>query len=91
MNESKYTPGPWIAEMSETSTGGYFTIRGSDNEIVCHIGLTEAQDEADAKLIAAAPELLAACEMILALEQSGRALHPIEWKVLTVVVAKARS
>ena len=70
---SKPTPGPW--EWSENKwRGGWSGIDGADGEVLrplhCNDGDTgdawfepgESISEADARLIAAAPDLLAACK-----------------------------
>lgn len=64
---SRYTPGPWEAGEWNTAKGGCW-VNAKDIHICCIDG--EAEDPmADARLIAAAPELLAACKD--ALNQSG--------------------
>jgi len=64
MNETKHTPGPWerqgIAIGSET---------GSAFDAICYLDILSRdreQREANARLIAAAPDLLAALEGMLA-------------------------
>ena len=65
---SKHTPGPWIA-LRERTAGTFFNSYAimQRDEIIAHtttdIG---AKTEADARLIAAAPDLLAACEALVA-------------------------
>lgn len=54
---SEHTPGPWSAEPSARG----FEITAGDRRI------GEAHDEANARLIAAAPELLAALERTLSM------------------------
>ena len=61
---SEYTAGPWYATRM---TGGYFGVlgplndRGSGGPVIAR----DIESEANARLIAAAPELLAACEASL--------------------------
>lgn len=58
---NKHTPGPWDAFTSE-SFSGWWSVRGRDNR---EIGSGDGGfDEGDARLIAAAPELLEALEMV---------------------------
>ena len=64
--ETKHTPGPWYAHHSK----GWLVVE-SDNENLCvkvEKGSTAQKHMADAKLIAAAPELLA---VVKELEESA--------------------
>lgn len=57
MNQNQqHTPGPWLTDRNNVHTGQIATI---------HHCLDEAEQEANARLIAAAPELLAALENYL--------------------------
>jgi hypothetical protein len=67
-NENKFTPGPWRA--GKYSVNNYqISVYGADQTKICMLEgwneecLTEA--EANASLIASAPDLLAACEAAL--------------------------
>lgn len=67
---SKHTPGPWTVSR-ETTRGQFVTethIRGPHNAHVALVGPCEI--DANARLIAAAPELLTALKMIM-LEVAG--------------------
>lgn len=60
---TKYTSGPW--KVSKEKTGTYVTNE-QDLYLAC-VGVLEPspeENEANAKLIAAAPELLEACKLI---------------------------
>lgn len=85
---SKHTPGPWIVSAHEMGTfvrcaGGYI-ISGPVNQRPGH--------EANAHLIAAAPDLL---EALLALNELQHGKHPLEinvmaaWALLDAAIAKA--
>ena len=77
---SKHTPGPWNYKSP-------LEVVGSDGTTIKLIGLTHAQyetDEANARLIAAAPELLEALQLL-------SASLPLNHKVDSKVVAKCRS
>lgn len=68
---SKHTPGPWTAICPPSSSLTTRMIQGSNSEIVAHIGPQGwARDVdvevADARLIAAAPDLLAALRLCAA-------------------------
>lgn len=62
---SKHTPGPWVAHSLMVSEAGQPVGRGRD---ICHCGIgmrlpsDGQQSMANARLIAAAPELLEACQ-----------------------------
>ena len=59
---AEHTPGPW--NLTEDMHGYY--IRGHESEYyVCEIPEDDDKSGADARLIAAAPDLLAACEAAL--------------------------
>lgn len=53
MSDLKHTPGPWRA--SKNLTPGWFTVTEDKNS---NVGICTVAGEANAKLIAAAPELL---------------------------------
>lgn len=69
----KHTPGPWLLSHHNApiaDTGDYdlvTTIDGSDNHRVADWFNGSEVDEANAKLIAAAPELLSALKAVLPL------------------------
>jgi len=63
--ESSHTPGPWIAEgktVKAISHGKRFKVARIDGRQI-----TEQGNEANARLVAAAPELLAALRNLLSL------------------------
>jgi len=66
MSKAKHTPGPW------TIGKGRFTVRTTDGKFIArtHIAgslreLPEVEQEANASLISAAPELLQALRMVM--------------------------
>lgn len=76
MNTTKHTAGPWTS--GQVGNGQVFDIIGADvtgrgREIVGSFRASQNRDanEANARLIAAAPELLAALEIINALAKNG--------------------
>jgi hypothetical protein len=77
MSEAKHTPGPWtIYERAERDCG-------TRKEMLFHIGndtvqhtVCECDCTENASVIAAAPELLAACEAALRIEELWM---PFEW------------
>lgn len=57
-----HTPGPWKARSDRT----FFWVEARDEERDRNRIVAEDIDERDVALIAAAPELLAACEVMMA-------------------------
>ena len=68
MNKQTHTPGDWKSEYDFTRTSKHLKIKTQDGGLIAsvylHMGQPEA--EANAKLIAAAPDMLAACKGALA-------------------------
>jgi len=66
MSQAKHTPGPWLTDRNNVHTGQIATIHHCLNNNWVEVwtdkwaetGLGEAEQEANARLIAAAPELL---------------------------------
>ena len=83
---SKHTPGPWFAE----NDGDQWQVW--HNEGIAHIAdvsggvKPDPTGEANAHLIAAAPELLAVAEYALEVSDKWGALH----QMATAAIAKAR-
>jgi ABC-type nitrate/sulfonate/bicarbonate transport system substrate-binding protein len=74
MSEIKHTPGPWSVHSGDDYNG--VRIDGPDGRSVAHAhqrdphptlgqGITQAEAEINARLIAAAPELLETMQMIM--------------------------
>ena len=82
---SNHSPGPWyaLAEGIADNAIGYRAIFDSDGDTVCN---PSPMGEANARLIAAAPDLLAALQTIV--ENQGN-LFPIDWANARDAVAKA--
>lgn len=59
MSAAKYTPGPWAYVDHDY---GHDSVYGGVSRLVCHVFGDDAQAVEDARLIAAAPELLAALQ-----------------------------
>jgi len=82
----KHTPGPWRVDYA---TG----IRGADEKVVAYVLSDASIDPApDARLIAAAPELLEALEMLLTVEPnyfSADAYERSLWENARETIAKA--
>lgn len=62
---SKHTPGPWHIAYPYQTAGWGLCVRSSSRILVRVVGRDQSQKEADARLIAAAPELLEALKAML--------------------------
>lgn len=63
MSEAKHTPGPWIHEGHGDITG---TENGRKYDVACvYLRIPAGRQDANARLIAAAPDLLEALRMML--------------------------
>ena len=84
---SKHTPGPWRAAPQPGQTVGVHTfthcvMAGDD-------ALADTLTEADAHLIAAAPDLLAACKAVRDLVEFHDVPRAEIWQIIDAAVAKA--
>ena len=63
MSERKHTPGPWLAAAKPSSVVGWPVIapRSPSAMSVCNVHAGHDYSEGNARLIAAAPDLLEAC------------------------------
>jgi hypothetical protein len=64
MTQSKHTPGPWKVRRNQSTNKPACQITTKDKEVICSMAKGDFGLD-DARLIAAAPELLAACEAAL--------------------------
>lgn len=99
---TKHTPGPWKAEEVRFNPNGrnsYFawTVQGKGKGCIAEIKYTGhhpkdeiSEDEANARLIAAAPELFAVCAEIVRLGDAGIAVPEKVYIMSRAVIAKAR-
>ena len=77
---SKHTPGPWRVNP------GAKEVRGADWNVI----VADVTDEQDARLIAAAPDLLAACSDLVEMSDAGVPCPPRLVVMARAAVAKAR-
>lgn len=68
---TKHTPGPWewdgsVWNYDSENEAPWLVQSGSDHRVFVLLGSIKANKEADARLIAAAPELLEALQMLVA-------------------------
>lgn len=96
---SDYTPGPWVHIPNEKFRPGavlVWTAKGPGHGAICELsgpnGYTEtmARHEANARLIAAAPDLLAAAEDVLRSSHSGCACFECEQLAAAIKKAKGQ-
>ena len=69
MNSFKHTPGPWVAPLDNAGSKGraVWTADGSSMICVCQsAGVSLGGEQANARLCAAAPDLLDALRLIMA-------------------------
>ena len=62
MSAAKHTAGPW--QVAGPSAKGYLVVQGAKGNGVALILMDSDDEEADARLIAAAPDLLAALQEV---------------------------
>ena len=95
---AKHTPGPWEFGPNHSSTGlaGQLVVRPAGEfphgEWVADVGsMYDDHREANARLIAAAPDLLAALIAITTTRCDGMDITPINdaWDMATAAIAKA--
>lgn len=73
---AKHTPGPWVVKPAENEQGGFDIDSEYGYHIAETIGGLDDEEEANSRLIAAAPDLLAALqEMVEANDEPCRIDH----------------
>lgn len=72
MNETRHTPGPWETTGEDDGTYSVRALQGGEvvARAICH--------EANSRLIAASPDLLAACKALCNQEDWGEPDAPID-------------
>jgi len=76
MAESKFTPGPWVAE--QFGDRGIFRIKAGDQNIASISFWNEANEDANAELMADAPRLLEVLRNLLAYAEIPRSWDGID-------------
>ena len=71
MSDAKFTKGPWEAK-------GFKVVRQGHKWPICHLPLDDFDYSANARLIAAAPDLFRCAEILAALEVGGGRTFPTE-------------
>ena len=93
MTNTKHTPGPWEVDGFSVMAGvgaeygdlAYATAGDGHADPDCHLNRPDAERLANATLIAAAPDLLAALEEIAEITQ-----HTASREIALAAIAKAR-
>ena len=86
---SKHTPGPWEAVQDDSGEWAIWHSYGDKGQF-CTFNVIGINDEADARLIAAAPEMLELVQYALAVTKEGLPLGK-QWKERTrEAIAKAK-
>jgi len=80
-----HTPAPW--EMNRSSTGHFIQHQGID---IVHVEGVSQKAEANARLIAAAPELLAALQDLMSITKTQYS-QMATYKLCKEIVSKATS
>jgi hypothetical protein len=95
MSKAKHTPGPWRIHGCEAGQPicaiGDRVICDQDKDEVAVVRYNAADCEANARLIAAAPDLLAALEQVARASEDCGDMNDIDWNGLRAAIAKARS
>lgn len=87
---SAHTPGPWMVEMRPDTAGvGRPVVASANGDLICAVSRRDGRAESgdNARLLAAAPDLLAACEWA---PENCRALTGGDERRLRAAIAKAR-
>lgn len=90
---AQHTPGPWGLEDRDDGASGYI-LRGADGDLIEYIersrymhDIADPEQEANARLIAAAPELLEVLEWV---ENTGMMEHGGGGDMIRAAIAKAK-
>ena len=90
MSEVKFTPGPWKVIKVSGSGNCAFDIYTDNYDVVSSSLMQVIRKEEDAHLIAAAPDLYAACEEFVRKVDAGEARSTRSYAAMKAALAKAR-
>jgi len=83
---TKYTKGPWTVHRTMKDCVTFDGPEGMENLFLCNVdGYYACQNEADARLIAAAPELLEALKAVVSVADRAT----VEFDMARAAIAKA--
>lgn len=97
MSTPKHTPGPWVADWwfhEPTGQGGWSFSAGGFRLPLCDMEMDPAKEdepEANARLIAAAPELLEALKCCIPFMKYPRGASDLFVRIHDAAIAKARA
>lgn len=87
---AQHTPGEWTIQRLPFSIAIYSSsVDLLETQEICTLPDRTPASEANARLIAAAPELLAACLQVLIASEDNGDMEDIDWKGLRAAVALA--
>ena len=94
---SKHTPGPWLIEAQNCHSGDIATVHNTDEKWVTiyaphwmETGMDEKEQSANARLIAAAPDLLDALKTLVDCASYGHVMDTADaWIDASAAIAKA--
>lgn len=85
---SEYTKGPWV------NVGGWVDAKDKKDGVICSLGAVDRKDEttsnANANLIAAAPDLMEACEEFVRKCESGEVRSKRSYQQMKAAISKAK-
>lgn len=86
-----FTPGPWVVsdKVCALADTRYLVVLAPDRRWVSLVMEDDGICEADARLIAAAPELLAACQEFVRKVDAGEARSNVSYGQMKAAIAKA--
>ena len=97
--ESKHTPGPWTTNPAQYAVGRERTWEEDQaNSLICTPPTcpfaegdrrSAMEHNANMRLIAAAPDLLAACKQVLDASEDNGDMEDIDWNGLRSAIARA--
>ncbi len=95
----QHTPGPWVvkewqhldADGSVAACGSHVVAKRGKHDIVISASTIEDEDESDLHLISAAPELLEACQLLVAdYEDTNSAIGEDWYRKAKAAISKAK-
>lgn len=91
--ETSHTPGPWKAHFGPGYTDiSHVNESGRAGRLICSFSVPTDADNANARLIAAAPDLLEGCKRALSIleaESAACKIYKAHWAIISAAIAKA--
>jgi hypothetical protein len=87
MSQTQHTPGPWEFRIEPGDTIGQ--TWAPDGYVVTNLNRPREEYNANKRLLAAAPDLLAACQEFVRKVESGEARSRRSYKQMKAAIAKA--